>query len=235
MTDILAIGAHPDDLELFAGGTLAGLHRRGARVHLLHLSRGELGSRGTPELRATEAAAAAQCLGAASLEILDLPDGALADDGASRAAVVARIRQHRPQLLIAPLASDAHPDHAAAGALAKSAWYLAGVHKFARGSAAAFRPPHIWYYPAHELVLPSITIRVAQEDFEAKIRAIRCYASQFSPPGQGELRTRIAEPDFLPGIDARLRHYGSLAGAGYAEPFVLTNPVHVSNPLAFLE
>lgn len=233
MIDVLAIGAHPDDIELFAGGTLAHFRRRGARIGLLHLTRGEAASRGSPDLRAREARAAADVLGASELRILDLGDGGLRDDDRSRAAVIDVMRSWTPRLVLAQLPSDDHPDHAAAGAIAKSAWYLAGIRNVARG-ADPHRARSLWFFPCHEVPPPQFVVTLSPADFETKRAALACYDSQFVRRSDSEVSTRISDPAFLDGMYARTRAWGSLVGAQYGEPFVLPGPLPVDDPMALL-
>lgn len=223
--DVLAIGAHPDDIEIFAGGTLAAFRRQQATIGLLHLTRGEAGTRGSPEQRADEAAESARALGAEFSRILDLGDGRIADTKDARDALIGIVREHRPRLLLAPLPSDDHPDHAATGALAKAVWYLAGIRKVGPQGGDPHRAS-IWFYPSHEIPTPSTIVTLTQDDVDRKFRAIACYSSQFrADPTQPT--TRISDPRFLKALDGRLRHFGAQAGAEYGEPFVLTKPFPV--------
>lgn len=233
--DVLAVGAHPDDIEIFCGGTLAKFVGAGARVGVLHLTRGELGSRGTPEQRADEARAAAAVLGAAEVGILDLGDGDLQDDARSRGGVVAWIRQHRPKLLIAPLPSDDHPDHARCGAIVKAAWYLSGIRKYSNeAKSEPHRPHHLWFYPSHEHLPPSFLVQLLAHEVEVKMRSIACYRSQFDETLPGEPRTRISDPRFMVALRARMMHYGALVDAEAAEPFVTPKPLGLSDLRSFV-
>ncbi len=233
MLDVLAIGAHPDDIELFAGGTLAHFQRRGARIGLLHLTRGESASRGSPEQRALEARASADVLGAHEMRILDLGDGSLRDDDDSRAAVIEVLRAWTPRLVLAQLPSDDHPDHAAAGAIAKSAWYLAGIRNIAAG-APPHRPRSLWFFPCHDVPRPNFVVTLSAADYERKRAALACYDSQFVRRSDAEVSTRISDPAFLEGMAARCRAWGSLVASPYGEPFVLPGPLPVDDPVALL-
>ncbi len=231
MLDVLAFGAHPDDIEIFAGGTIAACVRRGLRVGLVHLTRGEMGTRGSAELRATEAADAATALGVASHEILDLGDGGLHDDDVRRARVVAILRRERPRLVLASLAHDAHPDHAATGALVKSSSYLSGIRKFAAAEsagAAAHRPSLVLYYPSHDVLAPTLVVALTAEDVERKMRSIRAYASQVHDPKSAAPETRISRPEFLEAIVARMRTHGGAIGAEFGEPWCADGAIRVN-------
>ena len=231
MVDVLAIGAHPDDVELRIGGTLAALRRQGHSTSILHLTRGEMSTRGTVERRAEESARAAATLGAAPLEILDLGDGRLQDTPANRGQVTQVIRRLQPLLLLVPHPNDEHPDHAAAGQICKAAWYLAGIRKVAPTDAAPHRPRALWFYPGHEVPEPSLVVAITLLDQEQKRAAIRCYASQFHDPDSREPATRISEASFLEGCEARSRYFGSIIGAEFGEPFVTLSPTPVRDPL----
>lgn len=233
MSDVLAVGAHPDDLEIFAGGTLAAFVRKGASVHMVHLSRGELSTRGTTETRAVEAVAAAAELGA-STETLDLGDGQLADDSRCRAALVALIRQERPKVLLGPYADDDHPDHSAVGRLVKSAWFLGGVKHYAPEAGPAHRPGKLWFYFSHILRDPTFLLQLETSDIEAMMRSVRCYASQFHDPSSPDPETRLSKPGYQETLLARRQHFGALIGAQYAEPIWTPGPLAVTDPLSLV-
>ncbi|MBI4879047.1 MAG: bacillithiol biosynthesis deacetylase BshB1 [Planctomycetes bacterium] len=234
MVEVLAIGAHPDDIELRIGGLLASLRRQGVEFTLVHLTRGEAGTRGSPEQRKLEAAAAAELLGARQATILDLGDGRLEDSAASRQELIPIIRKERPALILAPWVEDDHPDHAAAGKLARSAWYLAGISRSAPTSLPAHRARAIWHYPSHLMPRPTCCVALLKEDVDIQMASIRCYKSQFYDPDSTEPPTRISDPSFLDGVKARLRYLGSLINAEYAAPLVLHGPLPVPNLAALL-
>jgi len=235
LVDVLAIGAHPDDIELRIGSTLAGLTRRGRSVAITHLTRGELSTRGTPEARAQEAAAAAEELGATSMEILDLGDGRLRDTTENRNAIIDAIRRLSPRLLLSPYPTDEHPDHGVAGALTKAAWYLAGIRKAGSPDLAPHRPEQIWFYPGHAVPEIQLVVACTREDVDAKRRALACYRSQFHNPDSAEPETRISSPSFLAEGEARMVHFGSLIGAPFGEPFHLQGPLGVSDVARLLD
>lgn len=227
MVDVLAVGAHPDDIELRIGASLAAWGRQGHSFGLLHLTRGEMATRGTVETRREEAGRAAKALGASALEFLDLGDGQLQDGVPQRNAVIQVLRRLRPEFLLVPHVADEHPDHAAAGTLCKAAWYLAGIRKLAPGEDPAHRPGRLWFYPGHEVPTPDFISVVTKEDFERKMAAIRCYASQFHDPDSTEPATRISDPLFLEGAIARMRYFGSMVGAEFGEPLLSAGPLAI--------
>ncbi len=220
--DILAIGAHPDDVEIACGGTVLNVTRAGGRVAIVDLTAGELGTNGTVDERRAEAARGAEALGVTERLQLGLRDGGLRDDDDARIALANVIRRFAPRILLAPSAVDDHPDHAAAGQLTIAANFLAGVGGFApdtadrRGRAGA-----ILFYMMHQSFTPDLIVDVT-EHYDAKIASIECYASQLARPGAQP--TNIASGDFLERIRARNRRYGDLIGAAYGEPFASHHP-----------
>jgi bacillithiol biosynthesis deacetylase BshB1 len=228
--DVLAVGAHPDDVELGCGGTVAWLVSRGRSVGILDLTRGEMGTRGTPELRAREAAEAARILGARFRHGLDLGDGGLRVDREAERAVIGVVRACRPRLVLAPLPEDRHPDHARAGALVRDASFYAGLRAL-RSDDPAHRPQQVVFYPAATLPAPSFLVDVSAV-FERKLEAIRAFRSQFHDPSSPEPGTFISSPEFLQGIVARAQAWGRLANVAYAEGFVSTLPPLLHDPVA---
>jgi len=226
--DLLAFGPHPDDAELIAGGTLALMAERGYRVGIVDLTAGEMGTRGDTATRRAEAEKAAEILGVAHRECLDLPDAGLSDTDDQRAAVVTVIRRLRPRTVILPHWHGRHPDHGVASALIKSAAFLAGVKNYAPGGGA-FKPTKLLYGSAfrdHDS-RPSFVVDISAA-FERKMSAIRCYGSQFDGrPEGGELFP--TGRDFYEALDRRFDHYGSLIQVPYGEPFVTIEPIAVDD------
>ena len=221
--DVLAVGAHPDDVELGCGGTVARLAAAGRRVGILDLTAGELGTRGTVEIRHREAAAAATALGAHWRVCLELPDGGLtASDQAHLGAIVRALRKSAPRLLLLPHPDDPHPDHRAASELVRRAAFLAGVALFAPDSAPVVRPRTILLYPGpRQLLAPSIVVDVSRW-YQAKRRALAAHASQFDP-GVGPA-THLASGHFLAAIEGRDRATGNTVGCELAEGFATDGP-----------
>ena len=234
--DVLAFGPHPDDVELCCGGTLALLVARGWRVGVVDLTRGELGSNGTVEQRAAEAAAASAVLGLAHRENLGLPDGSLrAEDPDQLGAVVDAIRRLRPELVLAPWRRARHPDHEAGSQLVTRACYLAGLKRFATGSAmtvAPFRPRRLWYYPMRVEVRPSLVVDVSAVH-EAKMKAIRCYGSQVSRAAS-DTATAVNDPRTIELVAARDRVWGGHIGVDHGEAFVSQTTLGVADPMQLL-
>lgn len=239
--DVLAVGAHPDDVELGCGGTLAMLARRGRRVGIVHLTRGEAGSRGTPAERRREAERAAEALGAVALEILDCGDGALRTGAAEEDELIAVLRRRRPELVLGPPPEDRHPDHGRAHALAAAACYYAGLAGRGAGSppgaappSAPHRPGAVFHYMQHDSFEPAFVVDVGA-DWETKLAALACYESQLYRPGkQGGPPTKISSREFALAIEGRARHWGQSIGAELGEPFGSRLPLAVADPLALV-
>jgi len=227
---VLAVGAHPDDVELGIGGLVHKLTSRGRTVAILDLTRGEMSTRGTPEERAQEAARAADILGVARRENARLPDGALANTPEQRLRVIHSVRLFRPQVLLAPMAGDRHPDHHAAHQLACDAAYLAGLERIDT-SQEPYRPPVAYFYHPYydDAAQPQMIVDVS-EDFEAKLKALRAHASQFHNPAYEGAETYISSAGFWESIPVRAAYWGKRIGAAYGEPLCAVRPVAVDLP-----
>ena len=216
--DLLAIAAHRDDAELTCGGTLARAARGGHRVGIIDLTQGESGTRGDAATRAAEAARAAAALGVHVRLNAGLPDAHLHNDEASRVVVVELIRRTKPRVVILPYAVGRHPDHRVASELGRDACYLAGLAKYG-GVTEPHRPFKVLYALAYreDPVKPSFVVDIS-DTFEAKMQAIRCYASQFDgAKAAGEIFP--TGQDLYELIRVQSAHYGSLIRRPYGEPF----------------
>lgn len=234
MADVLAIGAHPDDVELTMGGLLLRLRDAGKSVAILDLTRGEGGTRGTPAIRAREASAAASLLGAEERVVLDHGDGRLAPTEAVRRSIVDAIRRLRPSLVLAPRIGDLHPDHDAAGEAVRSIRYVCGMTKWFPGPHPPHRPRSFLWSLHHSCdAAPSLVVDVT-DVFERKAALVRCFASQLHDPASKEPRTNIAGEDFLPRWEARHRFFGERIGVRYGEPYYADGPVAVTDPALLL-
>lgn len=228
--DLLAIAAHRDDAELTCGGTLAQAVRAGHRVGILDLTQGESGTRGDAATRATEATRAAAALGVQVRLNAGLPDAHLHNDEASRAVVVELIRRTRPRAVILPYPVGRHPDHRAASELGRDACYLAGLAKYG-GAGEPHRPFKLLYALAYreDPVKPSFVVDIS-DSFEAKVQAIRCYASQFDgAKAAGEIFP--TGQDLYELIRVQSAHYGSLIRRPYGEPFFTHETLEVGDVL----
>ncbi|RJP67113.1 MAG: bacillithiol biosynthesis deacetylase BshB1 [Candidatus Abyssobacteria bacterium SURF_17] len=231
MLDVLAFGAHPDDVEMTSGGLLCRLVDAGLAVGIIDLTRGELGTRGTPEVRTKEAQAAARIMGARVRECLDMPDGAVRNTAEARIEVIRALRKYRPRLIIIPYWECEHPDHANTGRLVKESAYLAGLKKIDTGQER-FRPARVIHYMTHHRFEPSFIVPI-DEYFERKMEAVRAHASQFyRPDAPDEDETRISQPGFLDLLALRDRTYGAMVGAMYGEPYFMRGILRIENPFA---
>ncbi|HEV7504243.1 MAG TPA: bacillithiol biosynthesis deacetylase BshB1 [Thermoanaerobaculia bacterium] len=235
--DVLAIGAHPDDVELGCGGTLARLASEGRAVGILHLTRGERGTRGTPEGRQAEAEAAAAALGTAVMGFLDCGDGGLRTGPAEEDSLIVKLREWRPDLVLAPSPHDRHPDHTRAHQLVEAACFYAGLRN--RGEGEPFRPAAMFAYMQHDLFAPSFIVDVTSS-WEAKLASLRAYRSQIHQPGDkdkekdGAPMTKVASPEFRLAVEGRARHFGLLIGAAFGEPFWSRGPLAAGDLLSLL-
>jgi bacillithiol biosynthesis deacetylase BshB1 len=235
-TDILAFGAHPDDVELAAAGTLLRAARAGESTGVITLTRGEAGTRGSPETRAAEFRAAGRVLGLAHQEMLSFPDGRLAVDDESKLAVVREIREHRPTILLLPYWEDRHPDHGATSRIVQEAAFLAGLRRLDTGQEP-HRPAELVYYMSSWEFEPSFVVDISPH-IEEKKRAIQSYGTQVYKPApeahfptapEAEEQTFISSEHFWELLLARMAHYGRLIGASYAEPFKIRGLVEIGN------
>ena len=231
--DALFFAAHADDIELSCGATVAKMIRAGRRAGIVDLTRGEMGTRGTPATRKRESRAAARILGAAFREQLDFGDGGLRTGRKEELQIIDTIRRWRPQLVFAPWPDERHPDHARAGRLIAEAAFYAGLRQL-KTPNQAHRPQAVVYYLQN--YLPPVSFIVdATGTWAAKMRAIRAYKSQFFNPKSKEPKTFLSRPDFLEMIEARGRHFGAMIGASYGEAFVTKQPPKIDDVFAAYE
>jgi len=229
--DVLAIGAHPDDVELGCGGTLALLAAQGRRVGILHLTRGERGTRGTVAEREDEARAAAAALGAAAVDFLDCGDGGLRRGEGEEDALIAVLRRRRPEIVLGPTPSDRHPDHGRAHRLVADAAFYAGLAR--RGEGEPHRPGAVFAYMQNDPFEPSFIVDVTSV-WEKKLASLAAYGSQLHQPGheRDEPMTKVASPEFAAAVTGRAQHFGMLIGAAYGEPFLSRLPLAVGDVFA---
>jgi N-acetylglucosamine malate deacetylase 1 len=229
--DILAFGAHPDDVELFAGGTLAKMSTRGYATGIIDMTRGELGSRGTPVQRAREAKAAARILGLKVRENLGFPDGEMSVTPRNRLKVIRVLRKYRPSLVLTHHWDDRHPDHVATSGLVSEAAHHSGLAKIDTGQER-FRPRAVLYFKLPTHVMPTFIVDVT-EFSQQRIRAIQAYASQLFNPVSHEPATYLSHPDFLTNVENVSAFYGTLIGKGCGEGFHLRGIPEVQDPVEF--
>ncbi|HCR49166.1 MAG TPA: bacillithiol biosynthesis deacetylase BshB1 [Bacteroidetes bacterium] len=238
--DVLAFAAHPDDIELSCGGTVCLLVKQGYRVGVVDFTRGELGSRGTPELRALEAAEASRVMGIHARENLGIPDGHIENTPENRRKVIEVLRRYRPHLVLVNAPKDRHPDHPNAAVLSLEAIFYAGLRKIATHEKdgteqAPWRPSHVLHYfqSVMEDMEPTLVVDVT-EVWDQRVSAMQAFRSQFWSksynPATDEPETFISSPAFMEWLEARARTFGYRIGAKYAEPFLYHNgPIGVKN------
>jgi bacillithiol biosynthesis deacetylase BshB1 len=221
--DLLAIGPHPDDIEIGIGGVVAKHAALGHRVGLCDLTAGEMGSNGTVEERLAEAEAARSVLGALWRVNLRLPDRALGRDEAHFREVARFIRLERPRVVAIPYWSDRHPDHTAASELLTEGIFNAGLRRYAV-QGEAWKPESICYYFINDSAPPSFVVDVS-EHYDTKRRALACHVTQFKPPAADAVATRLTSSRFQQLIESRDAQFGALAGVAFAEGVVVRQPV----------
>ena len=237
IVDILAFGAHPDDLELACGGTLAKLIRQGKKVALCDLTQGELGTRGTKEIRGKEAQQAATILGAVTRRNLQIPDGDVEVSKKNMTKIITLIRELRPSLLFIPYNIERHPDHVHTSILCREAWYYSGLEKIRTKLNGKYqerhRPHHYFEFIQWMEFEPSFIVDIT-ETFETKMKSVRAHASQFYNPESKESETKLSRPDFLEVIETRCKYFGSKIGVKYGEPFISRWSLGIDNPFEFI-
>lgn len=227
----LFLGPHPDDVEIAAGGTILRLCAAGRRVVVVDVTGGEMGSRGTPEQRAREAAAAAAAMGVVDRRNLGLQDTRVSVDEGAVLALVGMLRAARPELLFAPIERDVHPDHSAVAQLAARAHFFSGLVRFAPDLGAPFRPRLLVRYPGNVPVEPSFVVDISAHA-EQKAKVIGCYRSQLVAKDDGS--HMVQGLDLVERARVRDRFYGARIGAPAAEPFVLDGPLPLLDPTVLL-
>ncbi|HEX2060288.1 MAG TPA: bacillithiol biosynthesis deacetylase BshB1 [Thermoanaerobaculia bacterium] len=225
--DIIFFGAHPDDVELSCGGTIAKYVREGLRVGIVDLTRGEMGTRGTPQTRKKEATNAARVLGATFREQLDFQDGNLQTGREQELEIIAVLRRRRPKLVVAPWPDDRHPDHTRTGRIVTEASFYSGL-KSLKTDLPEHRPQTVLYYMQNYMVPPSFVVDVSKA-WKTKMKAVAAYKSQFYDPSSKEPKTFISDPKFLDMIDARGRHFGALINVQYGEAYVTKQPPKIDD------
>jgi len=241
--DVLALAAHPDDVELCAGGTMCLLADQGYTTGVVDFTRGELGTRGTPEGRMNEAAAAAEILGLSARENLGIPDGDIQNTKENQRKVIRAVRRYRPHIVLTTAEKVRHPDHGAATQLSVDALFYSGLAKVETFEddgtpQEPWRPHHVLHYMQALDFEPTFVVDVSSV-WERRMRALLAYESQFHQPGaEGDdgPQTYISNPGFLAWVEARARVYGYRIGADFGEPFLYRHgPVGVDDLMTVLQ
>ncbi len=231
--NILAIGVHPDDVELGCSGTLINETRAGKKCGIIDLTQGELGTRGTIDTRYQEAANAAMIMGVQVRENLKMRDGFFENDETNKLQLIAAIRKYQPDIIIGNVLHDRHPDHGRAGKMIAETAFLAGLAKIETKDEegniqARWRPSYVLHYIQDWYHEPDLLIDIS-DVFEQRMESIKAYSTQFhNPAGNGEEpQTYISTPDFLDSVIARARMFGKRIGVKYAEGFITEKKIGI--------
>ena len=230
--DILVFAAHPDDAELGAGGTIAKEIANGKKVGIIDLTRGELGTRGSAEIRKKEAAASAEILGLSARENLGYADGFFTNDKEHQLGIIRMLRKYRPDTVLCNAVEDRHIDHGKGSRLVSDACFLSGLVKIETTMAGeaqhqdAWRPAVVYHYIQWKNLKPDFVVDVS-DHIDVKIEAIQAYASQFHDPNSDEPETPISSKNFLESVKYRARDLGRLVGVDYAEGFTVERLIAV--------
>ncbi|MBR9860101.1 bacillithiol biosynthesis deacetylase BshB1 [bacterium] len=226
--DVLAFAAHPDDVELACSGTLIKLKKSGKRIGIVDLTEGEMGTRGTPEIRKAESKASSEIMGLDVRENLNLGDAWFEISKSNQLKVIESIRAYQPDIILVNAKNDRHTDHPKGGELVKQAAFLSGLAKVETEREGvkqdAWRPKHIFHYIQYLMDTPDFIVDISDE-FETKMKAIQAYKSQFYNPESDEPKTLISSQEFLKYIEARARECGSAIESTYGEGFHVIRPL----------
>jgi len=238
--DILAIGVHPDDVELGCSGWILKEISRGKKAGIVDLTQGELGSRGTIETRYAEAARAAEILGLSARENLKMADGFFQPDPENQLKLIRAIRKYQPEIVLANALEDRHPDHGRAGKMIADACFLSGLRKietFAEDGQAqeSWRPKYVFHYIQDRYIEPDFVVDIT-DVFEKRMESVKAYTTQFyNPDNESDgPRTYISTPDFLDSVIGRARMMGKKIGVKYGEGFVSEKTIGIRDMDGFI-
>ncbi len=230
--DILAFGAHPDDVELSCAGTLAVEISKGKTAGIIDLTQGEMGTRGSKKLREEEAQEAAKLLGVSVRHNLKFKDALFKNDEVNKLEVIKMIRRYRPQVVFCNAIRDRHIDHGKASKLVSEACFLSGLKKytttFEGAEQEAWRPGHVYHYIQWHDIEPDFVVDIT-ETIETKVAAVLAYKSQFYDPNSDEPETPISSSNFLESVRYRARNLGRIIGTDYAEGFTVERYIGVKS------
>ncbi|WP_418509762.1 bacillithiol biosynthesis deacetylase BshB1 [Corallibacter sp.] len=230
--DILAIGAHPDDVELGCGATIAKEIANGKKVGIIDLTRGELGTRGTAETRKQEAENAAKILGVSVRENLGFADGFFVNDKEHQLAIIKMIRKYQPEIVLCNAIDDRHIDHGKGSKLVSNACFLSGLIKIEtsedKKTQEPWRPKHVYHYIQWKHIEPDFVVDIS-EFIDVKMKAVMAYKTQFYNPDEKGPQTPISSKNFTDSINYRARDLGRLVGVEYAEGFTVERYVSVNS------
>lgn len=235
--DILVMAAHPDDAELACSGTILSQVAQGKKVGVIDFTQGELGTRGSAEIRLLEAADSAKIMKLSARENMGFRDGFFVDDEAHRLKLVEMIRKYRPEILLANALTDRHPDHQRAGELAVNACFLSGLKKIETThqgkNQEEWRPKQIFHYIQSVYIQPDFVVDISAY-WDEKEAAIRAFKTQFFDPNNQEENTFISTPEFMKFLEARAREYGQAIQVKYGEGFTKNQQIGVKNLFDFV-
>jgi len=231
--DILVLAAHPDDAELGCSGTIAAHVAKGHKVGIVDFTQGEMGTRGTPEIRLEEAKSAAKILQLSARENLGFKDVYFFNDEEHQLKLVEKIRKYRPDIVLANAVTDRHPDHGKGGSLASTACFMSGLRKIETMSEdgkpqEAWRPKFIYHYIQNNYLEPDFVMDITPF-WQIKLDSILAFKSQFYDPSSNEPQSFIADPEFLPFIESRAREFGHRILAKYGEGFTVERMIGTSD------
>ena len=224
--DILVMAAHPDDAELSCSGTILKHIAAGKKVGIVDFTRGELGTRGTPEIRLQESADATKILGLHARENLGIRDGFFRNDEETQLKLIEVIRKYQPEVVLANALEDRHPDHGKGAQLAIDACFLSGLRQIKTGDLPTWRPTQLYHYIQDRYLEPDFVVDISAH-WDQKESAIRAFKSQFFDPSSTEPASYISSPDFLHFIQARAMEMGHKIGVKYGEGFQSQGPMEV--------
>jgi bacillithiol biosynthesis deacetylase BshB1 len=230
--DILAFGVHPDDVELGCSGTLMAAMAEGKQVGIVDLTRGELGTRGTAEIRSTEAANAAAIMGISIRENLGLADGFFQNNEESLRRVIEVIRKYQPEIILANALDDRHPDHGRSAKLVADAAFLSGLRKIETAEDSRqqeiWKPSYVFHYIQDRFLEPAFVVDITAH-MDKKLEAVLAYTTQFFNPELNEPQTYISSPQFLETVKSRALMLGKRIGVGFAEGFCTEKTIGISS------
>ncbi len=233
--DVLAIGAHPDDIELSCAGTIIKMVKAGRKVGVIDMTMGELGTRGTQAIREAEAKDATKILGVHIRENLRMKDGNIEINEANKLQLIQLIRTYRPEILLIPHWMERHPDHEHAHHLCREAWFYSGLEKIETIENGIpqepFSPRSYYHFMQTYEFIPSFIVDISDE-FEQRMDAVRAFKSQFYDPQNKDRETFLSSPEFMEMLRTRFEYFGDRIGRKYGEPFFSVNMVGISDPFA---
>ena len=224
--DILAFGAHPDDIELGCSGTILKHLKNGLKIGIIDLTRGEIGTRGTVNSRNQETVNSTKVLGVQLRENMDFKDGLFENDEKNKIALIKKIREYRPEIVLTNAPTDRHPDHGRSSDLTIDACFLSGLEKIETGQDV-WRPKHIYHYIQFNTILPDFVVDITEE-MDKKLESVLCYKTQFYNPDSKESETIISSEDFLESVKYRARDLGRQSDCKYAEGFISNQTLKVN-------